>query len=191
MRREYKILLAATLLLNFGDSLIGPFYAVFVQKIGGGILLIGSTTAFFGILAGSLNIAVGKLSDKLNKIAVTVVGYALFAAGSLGYLIISSPWQLFALESVFALGSACLGAPLSALFADFIHKEKGGLQWGLESGGTRIVIGVSVLLGTFIVNYLGFRTLFLIMFAIQITATLIQIKLLLPKKEPTPAEIAR
>ena len=67
MRSEYKILLLAGLITNFGGNLIGPFYAVFVQKIGGSILDIGYTTTIFSIASGILMILMGKISDKLNK----------------------------------------------------------------------------------------------------------------------------
>jgi len=177
MNNGYKILLSSTLLANFGDNLIGPFYAVFVQKIGGSILDMGYSITVFSICAGILMIIVGKISDKLNKELVSILGYSLYALGSILYLVISSPWQLFVLQIVFAVGTACLAAPLSALFAKYIQKGKEGLQWGLEGGGSRIVVGIAVFVGTFIVSQWGFRILFLLMFIIQITAALIQTKL--------------
>lgn len=82
MRREYKILLTASLLANFGDNLIGPFYAVFVEKIGGSILDMGYTVAVFAISAGILTIIVGKISDRINKKLITIVGYGFYALGS-------------------------------------------------------------------------------------------------------------
>jgi MFS family permease len=174
MKREYKILLLASLLANFGANLIGPFYAVFVQDIGGSILDIGYTISIFSIAAGVLIIGVGKLSDKINRELITVIGYYLFALGSLGYLVISTPNQLFILQIVFALGTACLAAPLKALFARFIQKGEEGLQWGLEDGGSYIVVGVAVFIGTLVVNYFGFTVLFLSMFVIQSLAAIIQ-----------------
>ncbi len=177
MNNGYKILLTATLLANFGDNLIGPFYAVFVQKIGGSILDMGYSITVFSICAGILMIIVGKISDKINKELISILGYSLYALGSILYLLISSPWQLFVLQIVFAVGTACLAAPLSALFAKYIQKGKEGLQWGLEGGGSRIVVGIAVFIGTFIVSQWGFKILFLLMFIIQITAVLIQTKL--------------
>lgn len=178
MTTKYKLLLTTSLLANFGDNLIGPFYAVFVQNIGGSILDIGYTVTVFSVATGLLIIGIGRLSDRLNRELITVLGYALYAIGSLGYLVISTTWQLFALQLVFALGAACLAAPLAALFADAIQKEHAGMQWGLEGGGSRIVVGVAVLIGTLIVHYFGFHTLFVSMFVIQLLAALLQTRLL-------------
>ena len=177
MNNGYKILLTATLLANFGDNLIGPFYAVFVEKIGGSILDMGYSVTVFSICTGILMIIVGKMSDKINKELITIAGYALYALGSILYLLISSPWQLFVLQVVFAFGTACLSAPLTALFAKYITKGKEGLQWGLEGGGSYIVVGIAVFIGTFIVHQWGFKILFLTMFAVQIMAVLVQTKL--------------
>lgn len=183
MNKGYKLLLSATLLANFGDNLIGPFYAVFVGKIGGSILDMGYSVTVFSICTGVLMIVVGKVSDRINKELISILGYGLYAIGSILYLVISSPWQLFVLQVVFAFGTACLSAPLTALFTKYIQKGKQGLQWGLEGGGSQIVVGISVFIGTFIVRQWGFRPLFLTMFVIQITALLIQTSLYFETKK--------
>jgi MFS family permease len=182
MNANYKILLIASLVANFADNLIGSFYAIFVQKIGGDILDIGYTTAFYLIATGFLIIFVGKISDKINKELITIAGYLLGALGSLGYLFVSHPWQLFGLQIIFALGAACLSAPLSALFSKFIDKKQEGLQWALEGGGSKIVVGLSVLVGTALVKFFGFQTLFITMFILQLVATFVQAKLCRNKK---------
>jgi len=182
MTREYKILLAASFLCNFADNLFGPFYAVFVQKIGGSILTIGYAHTLTLVSTGILIIVAGKLSDSFNKEWVTICGYSLYALGSLGYLFISHPWQLFLLSIVFALGTACLSSPLKTLISHAINKKNEGLQWALAGGGERIILGLSVLIGTMIVKYSGFKILFIIMFILQIIVVLIQLQLVLKKQ---------
>ncbi len=183
MQKGYKILLAASVLANFGDNLIGPFYAVFVQEIGGSILDIGFTVTVFAICTGILMILAGKISDKINKELIAVFGYLLYALGSLLYLVISSPWQLFGLQIVFAIGTACLAGPLNALFAKYIQKDKVGEQWGIEGGSSYIAVGLASFFGALIVNQWGFQVLFLIMFGIQISATFVQLQLYLGNRK--------
>lgn len=177
MNTGYKILLFSSLIANFADNLIGPFYAIFVQKIGGDILDMGYSIGFYSIATGLLIIFVGKISDKIHKELITVIGYLLFALGSIGYLFIAHPWQLFGLQVIFATGTACLSAPLSALFSKFINKQQEGFQWALEGSGSKIVVGLSVLAGTLLVNFVGFPTLFISMFVLQLVAAFIQAKL--------------
>ncbi|OGF38800.1 hypothetical protein A2515_03525 [Candidatus Falkowbacteria bacterium RIFOXYD12_FULL_34_57] len=171
------MLLSASLLANFGDNLIGPFYAVFVEKIGGSILDMGYTVTVFSVCTGFLMIIIGRISDKLNKELITIFGYTMYALGSLLYVFISSPWQLFGLQIVFAVGTACLSAPLTALFSKYITKGKEGTQWGFEGGGAYFAVSAAVFIGTFIVDRFGFNVLFISMFCVQVIAVLIQIKL--------------
>ena len=176
MRKEYKILLVASLLCNFADNLIGPFYVVWAEKIGASWSILGYSSFVFNLALGLLIITTGKISDKLNKKIITLMGYFLYALGTAGYLVIRNPWHLFVLQIIFALGTAFLAAPLTSLFSEFIQKEKSGFLWGLESGSGRIAVAFAVLFGTLIVTNFGFKILFLIMLAIQISAVLIQTK---------------
>lgn len=176
MRREYKILLTGTLLLTFGGNLIGPFYVIFASGIGASIVVIGYAQTLFSVLAGILIILVGKISDRLNKQVIALVGYILSAFGILGYLFITAPWHLFIVEIIFAFSSACLAAPLTSLFAKYIQKKSEGFQWGLENGGALIVVGAAVFIGTFIIKLWGFKVLFLVMLLIHLIAILVQLQ---------------
>ncbi|MDQ5954831.1 MAG: hypothetical protein QG583_759 [Patescibacteria group bacterium] len=181
MNKGYKILLIASLISGFADNLVGSFYAVFVRGIGGDVLDIGYSVTLYSILTGVLIIWIGKLSDRINSAKITTLGFVLFAIGSFGYIFISAPYQLFILQVIFAIGTACLSAPLSALFAKYINKENAGLQWALDSGGQKIITGVSVFVGTFIISSFGFKILFLVMGTLQLLSALIQMTL--QKKE--------
>jgi hypothetical protein len=66
---------------------------------------------------------------------------------------------------------------MSSLFSQYIQKKNDGFQWSLGSGSSRIVTGLSVLTGTFILKYTGFKTLFLIMGILGLIATGIQMSL--------------
>lgn len=177
MNKGYKILLTASLLSGFADNLIGSFYAIFVQKIGGSILDIGYSMTIFSIATGILIMLVGRISDKINKKFITVLGYLLFALGNFAYLFITHPYQLFALQIVFAIGAACLTAPLTVLFTEFISKKDAGLQWSLGAGGSRITTGLAVLSGTFILKFAGFEVLFITMAILGLIAVCIQMSL--------------
>ncbi len=181
MNKNYKYLLIAGMLCNLGDNLIGPFYSIYIRDLGIKLTDIGYSSVIFNFALAFLMFYIGKKSDKLNKKTITVLGYSIFALGSLMYLVISQPWHLYILQIFFALATACTAAPLSALYAEYIQKNKSGEQWGILSGSGRVAVGLAVLLGTFIVNYLGFKILFLTMFTIQICVVFIQAFLFKPQ----------
>lgn len=175
----YIYLLLASLIANFADSLFGPLYAVYVENIGGGILDVGNSIALYTISTGVLIIVFGKVSDYMSKELLATLGFALGSVGTLCYLIIQTPAQLYALQMLFAISTALLSAPLTALFARHINIEKSGLMWALEGGGGKIFAGLGLLLGTYITYKFGFTKTFLIIFALQICATLFQFKVFL------------
>ena len=112
------------------------------------------------------------------------LGLSISALGTLGYIFISTPFQLYLLQLVFALSTALLSAPFSALFAEHIDKNKAGLLWALEGGGSKIIFGLGLLLGTFITYRFGFVTVFIIVFSFQICAALLLGRtLFLPQKK--------
>jgi len=170
----YPYLLAASLVANFADSLFGPLYAVYVQNIGGDILDVGSTIALYSIATGLLIILVGKFADRLSKELLTTIGFALGALGTLCYLVIDTPLELYVLQILFAVSTALLSAPLTALFAKNIDEKKAGLLWALEGGGNKMLLGFGLLIGTFVTYRFGFATVFIIIFLFQVCAAMLQ-----------------
>lgn len=183
MNRNYKYLLIAGMFCNVGENLIGPFYSIYIRDAGIELTDMGYASVVFNFSLAFLMMYVGKISDKLNKKAITVFGYFLFSIVSLLYLLISQPWHLFLIQILSAVATACVSAPLSSLFAEYIQKNKSGEQWGFLSGTGRVSVGLAVLLGTFIVKYLGFQSLFFIMFAVQVCATFIQAFIFKPQNK--------
>lgn len=170
----YFYLLAASLTANFADSLFGPLYAIYVEGIGGDLLDVGNTVALYSVMTGLLIILIGKLADHFNKALLATIGFALSAIGTLCYLIVQTPAQLYALQIVFAVSTALLSAPLSALFAQYIDKKKAGLLWALEGGGGRIFFVLGLVIGTAVTHKFGFATIFVTIFTFQLFATLFQ-----------------
>lgn len=178
----YPFLLSASLIANFADSLFGPLYAVYVQGIGGDILDVGNTIALYSIATGVLIIVFGKLSDHGNKSLFATIGLLLSTVGTLGYLAVKTPFHLYLLQILFAVSTAFLYAPFSALFAEHVEKKNSGLQWALEGGGGKILSGLGLLLGTYLAYRFGFVTVFLIIATFQTGATLLLFRVYLKTK---------
>lgn len=183
MSTAYKLLLFSSLVATFADSLFGPLYAIYVEGIGGGLLDVGNTIALYSVVTGVFIIVIGKISDRTNKMLLTTAGFALSALGTLAYLIIRTPSELYALQVVFALSTALLSAPLSALFAQHITKGREGFLWALEGGGGKVLFGVGVAIGTFTAHAFGFIAVFLIIACLQACAAISQAALFLASRK--------
>jgi MFS family permease len=154
--------------------MLGPLFAIFGQKIGGNILDISWAWALYLITLGIFIIVVGKISDKIGKEKLLVIGYGLNAIFTFSYLLVSNPYKLFAVQ--FGLGiAAALATPTwSSLYAKYEDKKHDGAAWGLVTGTDRIITGLALMTGGFIITYYSFNVLFVIMGCIQIVATISQ-----------------
>lgn len=176
-------LLYASMLWYLSDGLLGPFFALYSEKIGGDILDISYALAIYYVVAGILYVYVGKIIDKYhNEKKIMVLGYALNAIITFLYIFVSSPFQLLLLQVGFGITAAMATPTWNKIFAENESKKQGGILWGLADGSANIIMGIGVLLGGLIIKFGSFELLFFLMGLIQVWATLVQAKILRIKK---------
>src|SRR3990167_8531372 len=172
MKQKEKILLWGSNLWMFADAMLGPFFAVFTERIGGDILDISWALAVYYIATGIFVIVVGKFSDGYSKEKLMVFGYGLTAVFTFGYLLVSQPWHLFILQLGLGLALALANPTLYALYDKYSTPHHDGYIWGLADGQSKILMGLAIVFGGFIIGYFSFEILFVIMGFVQIAATL-------------------
>lgn len=179
MNRKIKILLYGANLWYLGEGMLGPFLAIFAQRIGGSVLDISWAWAIYLIVQGVLSTFAGKYSDgKISKEKMMTAGYALNAIFTFGYLFVSSPMQLFFIQAGLGVAAAISTPTWNALYAKHEDRKHDGYTWGIASGESEIITGVAIVIGGLIINYYSFFALFIIMGVIQIIATIYQAKIL-------------
>lgn len=182
LSKRSKILLLSDYFMVFGSGLLGPLFAVFTEKIGGDILDISWVWSAYLIITGVIIIIIGKVSYKwMGKEKLVVVGFLLSAIFTLGYLIVSKPLDLFIVQIGLAFGTALSFPTWDALYAKYEDKKHDGYNWALVDGGEQIVPGIAMLVGGFVVIYLGFRTLFILMATVQFIGAIYQATILKKK----------
>ena len=174
-----KVLLIGANLWYFGEGMLGPLFAIFAERVGGDILDITWAWATYLVITGIFYILVGKLiNGKSYKSKVMVVGYGLNALLTFGYLFVSSPWHLFFIQAGLGIAEA-IGTPAwDALYAKNVDETHDTYAWGLASGQSQIVTGISIVCGGLIAHYLSFNALFITMGSIQVIATIVQARIL-------------
>ena len=159
--------------------MFGPLFAVFAEKIGGDILDISWAWATYLIVTGILVIFIGKLSDKqISKEKFMIWGYALNALFTFGYLLVSSPLHLFFIQIGLGIAAALSMPTWEALYSKYEDKKHEGYEWGLAGGEAQIIMGIAMVVGGLIVNYLSFKVLFITMGVVQLVATIYQARIL-------------
>ena len=160
INRALKTLITFNGLYLFGATLFGPLYAVFVQKIGG-ILLISVSTAAFFVSAALFLWLVGRLGDRVKEKELLLAGsYLIRSVGYLALLVVNSAWGLISLQIFFGLAEA-LGTPtFGAIFAKHLDGDREVLEYSDWAMVASLIMGLGSLLGGYLVSSLGFGVLF-------------------------------
>lgn len=179
LSRVTKILLISANIWYFGEGMLGPLFAVFAEKVGGDILDITWAWSTYLVVTGLVYIITGKLLNKKPyKARVMVFGYAINAIFTFGYVFVRSPMQLFFIQAGLGVAEA-IGTPAwDALFAKNLSQEHDSYGWGLSTGQSQIVTGISFGIGGLITHFMSFEVLFITMGCVQILATLMASRLL-------------
>ena len=176
--RVEHLLLWGSNLWFFGEGLLGPLFAVFAQRVGGNILEISWAWAIYLLVAGVMKILVGKLSDgPTQKERIMIVGFALNALCTFGYLLVRASLHLFIVQVGLGLAAALATPTWSALYALHQSKRNAGNTWGLASGEASIASAVAILIGGFVVHTYSFTALFVLMGSVQVIATIYQARI--------------
>lgn len=178
INKTLSVLLIGGNIWYFAEGMFGPLFAIFSEQIGGDILDVTWAWATYLIVAGILYIVVGNATDKKCKEEFMVLGYALNAVFTFGYLFVSSPWHLFIVQAGLGIAAACATPTWNALYAKYEDKKHDGFEWGLAGGSAQIITGIALICGGYIVNFTSFTVLFLIMGIIQTIATIMQARIL-------------
>lgn len=171
MNSGIRIFLIAESILFFGAGMLVPIYAVFVQGIGGDILTAGSSWFVFMFLSGIGFLVTGKLIDRTGKEKPFIMaGYGLQAIGFLGYMFVSTPLHLFAVQAILGLSAAFSFPSREAWFMKSLDKKTSGFQWATWEAVYAFSAAAASLAGAMVVSAYGFNVLFAAMFILTLCA---------------------
>lgn len=180
LKNKEKILLYGSNLWSFGEGMFGPLFAVYAQRLGGGILDISWAWATYLMVTGIAIVIIGKLCDRNGfKEKIMVAGFGLNAFFTFCYLLVSSPFHLLLVQAGIGLATAFATPTWRALYDKYSDGKHDGFIWGLASGEAYIATGIAIVLGGFLVSIYSFTALFIIMGTVQSIATFYLAKILL------------
>lgn len=159
--RALRLLFYTNALFVFAAMLLGPLYAVYVQKIGGGVMAVSISSAAFYISSTVALILVSKYGDKYKeKEVLLVISWLIRGLCFLSLIFVNSVLGLVLVQVVFGLGEA-LGTPtFNALFAEHVDRKHEVMEYSDWSIISNIVTALSVIVGGLVVSSFGFSFLF-------------------------------
>lgn len=162
--KSLRILITTNSIMLLITGLIAPFYAVFIQHIGGTIAFAGLSWAIFSIVAGILIFLFSQLELKIKEQELLIaLGYILRGGVFLSYAFMANSTQLLVTQVLWGIAVA-LGAPsFDAVYSNHTSKDASIIEWGEWEGVAAIVTGLAALFGGLLIQTFGYQVIFLIM----------------------------
>ena len=111
------------------------------QNLGLSIVAIPLAYAVLNLIYGSLSLPAGIISDKLGRIPVITLGWAVYGLAYLGFAFAHSAWQVWPLFAFYGIYYAASEGVGRALIADVVGQEARGKAYGVYN----MIIGIAAL----------------------------------------------
>lgn len=178
LNKSLRILLLISGWVSLAGYMIGPIYALFVQKVGGDILDASLAGAVFALASGATMYAFGKFDDRVREHELFMaLGYMIAGVGYLAYLWVGNVWMLLVVQIVIGFGNAVSAPAFDAAYSAHLSKNKGGSQWGVWEAMNQWVTAVGALIGGVVATAWGFGPLFVLMAIICFGSSLYVLRL--------------
>ncbi len=168
LNQSLRILIMANTAMVFVLGMLTPFYAIFVQKIGGDIAFAGLSWAVFLIVAGVLTLFFSRWQLKVKEQELLLaLGYFFRGVVFLSYAFMTSIEQLILTQIVWGIGTA-LGTPaFDNIYSQHTNQETSIMQWGEWEGMAAIATGLAAITGGILISSFGYTPVFLGMSAVS------------------------
>lgn len=168
INRIVKCLVLSDLVFWAGWGLVGPVFAIFIDKEikGGNAFVAGTAAGIYWILKSLLRVPIGMFLDnrpsERDDYWFLTVGLFIAALVPFGFVFAKFPWHVYLLQVVSAVAMAMSLAGWSAIFTRHIDKGKEATEWGLDATSVGIGTGVSGIIGGWAVTRFGFVYVFIV-----------------------------
>ena len=166
MKKKYfnkalRILLCTNAMILLAGAMLGPIYALFVERVGGSLMDASIAGAIFALVAGLTTLISGKYSDHAKRQeSVIVLGYALMGIAFLSYIWVDSVITLFLVQILVGIGEAIYSPAFDAVYSNHLNHKKSGSQWGAWESMNYFTTAIGAVIGGGVVTLFGFDILF-------------------------------
>ena len=127
--KQFMIFMLIVGLFDLGNS-SDAFLILRAQERGMSVLGILGMLAVFNLIYTLVSTPAGKLSDRIDRRKIIIGGWAVYALVYLGFGLVSSAWQVWALYIIYGLYYGMAYGTAKALVADLVPAELRGTAYG-------------------------------------------------------------
>ncbi len=164
LNKALRILLVTNGMILMAGAMLGPIYALFVEKVGGDLMDASIAGGIYAFTAGAVTLASGKYSDRVKENELIVVlGYLIIGLGFILYIFVDSIIFLFVVQIIIGLGEAIYSPAFDAVYSKHLDGDRSGTQWGMWESMNYFTAAAGSFAGGAVVTIFGFEALFIIM----------------------------
>ena len=172
MNKSLRHLFICNGIFVFASSILGPLYALFVEKIAPGIFPVSLSWAIFMISGTIFTYLTSKIHDDvIKKEYMLMLSYLVRSATWFMFIFTHSLAMLIILQIILCLGEALGNPAFDSIFAEHLDKNKHIHEYSVWKIVEKFAAAGATLLGGIIVNSFGFSTLFLLMSSLALAST--------------------
>jgi MFS family permease len=158
--RKVVVLYALTFLATLGYGVMIPTLSVHAHTLGANHSAIGVIVSAFAAAQLLTQIPMGRLSDRVGRVYLVVIGFVGIAIAATLYNFATTPSQFIVLQALAGVGSGCLWPPLMAMLTDYTSGSERGRVMGVFNTVFFLGVGMGPLLGGFIAAAFGHVAVF-------------------------------
>ncbi len=162
-----------------GASAVLPLLPVYLRHQGSSVTLVGLTMAAFFIAALVVQYPLGRLSDRIGRRQIQVVGLAVFTGASLLFAFVATPGLALVFRALQGAGAGSVDVANAATIGEVVPASHRGRAFGTFYGARTVAMAIGPFFGG-IIGISGMRWLFVASAACAALA-IVPILLLIPK----------
>jgi len=163
LNKSLRILISVNTIMVFIVSMFAPFYAVFVQSIGGNLAIAGFSWAVYAIVAGLLTFLFSQWEMRVKEQELLMaIGYFIRGLVFLSYAFMGmgNIAQLIFTQVLWGIGTALSTPAFDAIYSSHTSREGSIAEWGQWEGMASIAVGVAALVSGIVIQQVGYTWLF-------------------------------
>ena len=159
-RRDFNLLLGATLFYLAGPQLLMPLIVGFAGSLGAGEVLMGLAGGVMNIVALLCRPFAGNLADRVSKRTLTLMGTGVMTVAAAACVVATAPWMVVAARVLHGIGFAVCSVCLSTWLADLLPRNRMASGLGLYGTMTALGMAIGPALGVYLYQWVGYRWAF-------------------------------
>jgi MFS family permease len=181
--RDFMFIILINFLVFLNHIMLLSTFPFYIQSLGGNEALAGLAATLFSLIAVICRPFIGWMLDNGKRKAILVVGICGLILMPVGYMCVSVLFLAFVCRMVHGASLACSNTSTSTIATDIIPKQRFAEGMGMFGMATALATSCAPALGLYLMDNMGFTTLFLCSAGSAVIALIIFLLLKVPRVE--------